>query len=84
MPITKSAKKAVRQNERRRVHNLQYKNKLKKLVKEARSLILEKKIEEARQLLPQVYKFIDKAAKTGLIKKGTADRKKSRLAKALK
>ena len=40
-------------------------------------------IEEAKKLLPQVYKFLDKAAKTGLIKKNTASRKKSRITKLL-
>jgi len=33
--------------------------------------------------LPQIYKSLDKAAKTGLIKKNTASRKKSRMAKAI-
>ena len=63
MPITTSAKKALRQNIRRRTRNLVYKNKIKKLIKEVRTLVLEKKIEEAKKLLPQVYKTLDKAAK---------------------
>jgi len=33
--------------------------------------------------LPQVYKLLDKAAKTGLIKKNTADKKKSRITKLI-
>lgn len=83
MPITKSAKKALRQSERRRVRNVKKKKKIKNLIKEIKSLISQKKIEEAKKLLPQVYKVLDKAVKTGLIKKGTADRKKSRIAKAI-
>jgi len=83
MPITKSAKKALRQSLRRKVRNLQQKNKIKNLIKEVKGLISQKKIEEAKNLLPQVYKLLDKAAKTGLIKKNTAARKKSRIAKAL-
>lgn len=83
MPITKSAKKALRQSLRRRARNIQKKKKIKNLLKEVRSLILEKKIEEAKKLLPQVYKLLDKAAKTGLIKKNTAARKKSKIAKAI-
>jgi len=35
------------------------------------------------ETLPGAYKAIDKAAKAGVIKKKTADRKKSRLAKRL-
>jgi len=84
MAITKSAKKALRQNERRRTRNTSQKNKLKKLLKEIKGFIFQKKIQEAKNLLPQVYKFLDKAVKTGLIKKNTASRRKSRLAKALK
>ena len=83
MPITKSAKKAVRQNERRRIRNLGQKRKLKSLLKEVKTLISQKKIEEAKKLLPQVYKFLDKAAKRNLIKKNTASRKKSRISKAI-
>ena len=83
MPITKSAKKALRQSLKRRVRNLQKKTKIKSLIKQARNLVSQKKIEEARKLLPQVYKLLDKAAKTGLIKPRTAARKKSRITKLI-
>jgi small subunit ribosomal protein S20 len=82
-PITSAAKKALRQSQRRRRRNLQSKEKIKKLLKEVRNLISQKKTEEAKKLLPQVYKTLDKAAKTGLIKKNAAARKKSRLAKLI-
>jgi len=81
MPITKSAEKALRQNQKRRARNLVYKNKMKNLIKEVKSLVLEKKIEQAKKLLPQVYKILDKTAKVGIIKKNTAGRKKSRITK---
>jgi len=83
MPIKKSAKKALRQSERRRIRNLQRKRKIKNLLKEVKILVSQKKQEEAKKLLPQIYKILDKAAKTGLIKKNTAARKKSRIAKAI-
>jgi len=83
MPITKSAQKSLRQNQRRRVRNLTKRKKLKKILKEVSGLISEKKIAEAKKILPQVYKILDKAAKTGLIKKNTADRKKSRITKMI-
>ena len=79
MPIIKSAKKALRQSLRRRKGNLIYKRKIKNLLKEVRKLVLEKKTEETKKLLPQVFKILDKAAKVGVIKKNTADRKKSRI-----
>ncbi|MFH1180856.1 MAG: 30S ribosomal protein S20 [bacterium] len=83
MPITKSAKKALRQSKRRRTKNIKAKNKVKSILKETRSLLSQKKAEEAKKLLSEVYKALDKAAKTGVIKKNTANRKKSRIAKAI-
>lgn len=83
MPITKSAKKALRQSKRRKARNLQKKEKIKSLIKQVRNLVLEKNVKEAKKLLPQVYKFLDKAAKTKLIKKNTASRKKARITKLI-
>ena len=81
MPIIKSAKKALRQSQKRRARNIQRKRKIKDLIKEVRNLVSQKKMEEAKKLLPQLYKALDKAAKTGVIKKNTASRKKSRVTK---
>lgn len=81
MPLTKSAKKRLRQNKKRKAQNKQRKDKIKALVKQARDLVARGNKKEAKQLLPQIYKALDKAAKTGAIKKNTACRKKSRLSK---
>jgi len=81
MPITKSAKKALRQSLKRRITNLRRKRKIKDLTKKIKVLISQKKIEEAKMLLPQIYKAIDKAAKTGVIKENKATRKKSQIAR---
>jgi len=83
MAITKSAKKALRQNKKRRKRNIQRKDKIKGLLKQARALIAEGKKQEAKKLLPQIYKALDKTAKAGTIKKNTASRKKSRITKLL-
>jgi len=83
MAITKSAKKALRQNVRRKKRNIERKTKMKDIVKEVRGLIAEKKFEEVKKLLPQLYKTLDKTAKVGVIKKNAASRKKSRITKAL-
>jgi small subunit ribosomal protein S20 len=83
MAITKSAKKAIRQSLRRKEKNTTYKNKIKKLVKEAKSLVLVKKLDEAKKILPEIYKAFDKAAKVGVIKKNNASRHKSRLTKLI-
>jgi len=79
MAITKSARKAIRQSAARKEQNSVYKNKIKELVKEAKSLVAAKKTEEAKKLLPDIYAAFDKAAKKGVIKKNNASRKKSRL-----
>jgi len=83
MAITKSSKKALRQNLRRMIRNIPKKQKIKNLLKEVKILVSQKKIEEAKKLLPQIYKSLDKAAKTKLIKKNTAARKKSRISRLI-
>ena len=83
MPITKSAKKALRQARKRERRNLLWKNKIKKIKKDIKRLIENKKIAEAKKILPQFYKAVDKAAKNNIIKKNTAAHKKSRLTKLI-
>lgn len=83
MPITKSAKKALRQNKTRRQRNLRRFNVLRDMIKKIKKLAAENKKEEAIKLLPFAYKAIDKACKTGVIKKNNADRKKSRITKLI-
>ncbi len=83
MPITKSAKKAIRQSARRKEQNLVYKNKIKKLVKQVKALVLQNKNDDAKKILPDIYAALDKAAKVGVIKKNNASRKKSRLTKMI-
>ncbi len=83
MAITKSAKKALRQSKRRNVMNSQQKKKIKNLIKEVKILVEQNKTEEAKKLLPQIYKALDKTAKKNVIKKNTASRKKSRIAKMI-
>ena len=83
MAITKSAKKAIRQSAKRKMQNDAYKIKIKKLVKQARALVSEKKMDEAKKILPEVYSILDKAAKIGVIKKNNASRRKGRLTKLI-
>lgn len=83
MAITKSAKKAIRQSAVRHDRNITYKEKIKELVKEAHSLVLAKKNDEAKKLLPKIYSALDKAAKVGVIKKNNASRRKGRLTKLI-
>jgi len=84
MPITKSAKKALRQNVRRRKMNVKRKAELKSVVKRYKKLIDAGQKDEARKYLSQVYKKLDKSAKVNLIKKNKAGRLKSRLSRLSK
>ena len=84
MPIKQSAKKALRQSQKANARNLRAKRNMKTLIKQVRALAAEKKTEEIKALLPQLYKALDKGAKTGIIKKNTASRRKSRLTKLIK
>ncbi|MGI6636782.1 MAG: 30S ribosomal protein S20 [Minisyncoccales bacterium] len=77
MPLTKSAKKDLRQSAKRKARNFERKRKMKKLVKKVKTLSLSDKINEAKELIPETTKAIDKAAKAGVIKKNTASRKKA-------
>ena len=81
MAITTSAKKAIRVSVRRRVLNETRKRAMRQAVKEVRRVTSGES--DTKTLLQQAYVSIDKAAKRGVIKKNTANRKKSRLAKAL-
>ena len=83
MPITASAKKALRQSLTRKARNLRRKNNYKNNLKEFKNLTSAGKNDEAQKLLPKVYKALDKAAKTNIIKKNKASRLKSRLTKKL-
>ena len=81
MPILKSAKKRLVQDEKKRYANFLKKREMRKILKEVLSLVTLKNKEEALKMLPKVYKVIDKAAKTNVIKDNTASRKKSRITK---
>lgn len=72
MPIIKSAKKALRQSRKKRVFNEAQKKTLKAIVKKFRKSL-------NAEDLSLVYKKLDKAAKTNIIKKNRAARLKSRL-----
>ena len=83
MPITSSAKKALRAAKRKKIFNAKVKRQMQKVAKEYKDLIANKMEADAQKLVPKLQKAIDKAAKRGIIKKNAANRKKSRLAKKL-
>jgi len=84
MPITRGAKKAVRQQARKRIFNIRRKNVLADSVKDVQKAITAGDGAKAKELLSKAYQAIDKAEKRGVIKKNTAARKKSRLTARVK
>lgn len=84
MPITSSAKKALRASKRKRIFNIRHRDALADVAKKIEKLAAAKNSKEAIKLLPLAYKEIDKAAKVGFIKKNNAARKKSRLSALIK
>jgi small subunit ribosomal protein S20 len=84
MPITSSAKKALRGSIKKKKTNDLRKKTMKDEIKKIERLVKEKKVEEARKIVPVVFKAIDKAAKKGVIKKNNAANKKSRVSKITK
>lgn len=83
MPITKSAKKALRQNKTRRVRNVRKIVAYKATVKDFRKLVVAGKKDEAKKMLPKVYQTLDKAVKSGVIKKNKSSRLKSNTTRLL-
>ncbi len=83
MPITKSAKKAIRGSLRKKAFNDARKRAMKDVIKKLEKAVKADK-ESAVKMLPTAFKAIDKAAKRGVIKKNNAARKKSRLSRLVK
>jgi small subunit ribosomal protein S20 len=83
MPITSSAKKALRASAHKAAFNLKRKDAFSDAIKKVKKMIIAKDIKGAEKLLPTAFQAIDKACKTKLIHKNTAARKKSRLSKML-
>lgn len=72
MPIIRSAIKKMRQDHKRTVVNRAKKETLKKVLKLS-------EVQPTSENLGKAFSALDKAVKVGLIPKGRADRKKSRL-----
>ena len=78
----RSALKAARVTLRRRAMNLRRSKAVRDIIKRFQKLVASKG--DAAAILPNAYQAIDKAVKTGVLKKNTAARMKSGLAKKLK
>jgi small subunit ribosomal protein S20 len=83
MPITQSAKKAIRGSLRKKAYNDQRKKVMKEIIKKIEKIAKTDKA-EAMKMLSNAFQAIDKAAQKGVIKKNNAANKKSRLSKLTK
>jgi len=79
MANTKSAKKAIRQSEKKSLSNISVNKDIKERIKNLRKLILEGNKKQAEKELNIIQKKLDKAAKKNIIHKNTASRNKKRL-----
>jgi small subunit ribosomal protein S20 len=86
MPITSSAKKALKVSEKKRSRNRHFSALLKESSKEFTALLSTEKpdINKLNAALSLVYSRIDTLSKKNVIHKNNAARKKSAFAKALK
>lgn len=82
MPQRRNAIKELRKNHTRHMRNLDIKTELKKTVKSFVSTA-SKDQTKAKDLLKELYKKMDKAAKSNVLHKRTAARRKARFAKLL-
>ena len=80
MPNTKSAERRMRSSARKRLHNRSIKSHLHSMERSYLQLLGAGKKDDAAKAFQGITSAFDKAAKSGVIHRATADRKKSRLA----
>ena len=78
-----SALKRHKQSVKKNANNSTHRHKLKTQMKKLKSAISSGKAADAKGLLPKTFSMIDKSVQKGVIKKNTAQRYKSRLAKSI-
>ena len=83
MPITQSAKKALRGSMKKKMVNDRRIKAMKDGIKRVEKLV-KTDVKEAVKSLSAAYAAIDKATKKGVLKKNTASRRKAKLAKLIK
>jgi small subunit ribosomal protein S20 len=79
---TRSARKRIKQNEKRRLRNRALRSQVRSAVKDAREAETGKGA-EAREAIREAIRTIDKAVSRGILHRNTAARKKSALARRL-
>jgi len=81
MANTKSAKKAVRSSNKKKIHNLGWKKRIKTAIRNFTDLVKSSaKTEDLNKSLSMAQKALDKASKENVIHKNKANRLKAKLA----
>ena len=80
MPTRSSGMKHVRADKKKRDRNLRRKSALRTTLRQTEAAIADGEMEQAQELYREAASQLDRAAGKGIIKKGRANRKKSRLA----
>ena len=75
----KSAKKRIRQTEKRNLRNRMVRSSLRTSLKQFKSLLTDATLDQATVAYPDIQSDIDRAVSKGVLKAGTANRYKSRL-----
>ncbi len=82
MPLTKSAKKALKTDQRRKLENDLVRAKIKNALKGAK-ISIAKKENDVSEKIQSLYRELDLASKKNVIHKNKAARLKSRITKAV-
>lgn len=83
MAHSRTARKAVRQNEKRRIHNKAALSTMRTQIKKVETAIRDQDAKTAAEALPRAQKLLDKSAKTHRIHANKAARVKARLTRAV-
>ena len=78
-----SAKKHARADNKKRIRNRHRKTTLRTVLKQTETALEAGNVETAQELCQTMISLLDRAAGKGVIKKGTANRQKSRLTRKL-
>ena len=84
MPNTSSAKKRLRQNAKRRLHNRSIKSKMRSQIRRVREATSAGELDKARDEFRVAAKRLDQASAKNIIHQNAAARTKSRLNRMIK
>ena len=79
MANSRSARKRIRANERKRVRNRTVRSAVRTRITKARRALLGVEVESAPELVLAAVRELDRAAEKGILHRNNADRRKSRL-----